>query len=273
MQKTFDTPGPTSLYVELGSGDLHIQAEDVTETTVTVDGNKAEDVIVEQRGNQIVVLAAQRKTGFFGSSSDLTVTAVLPTDSELSTKTGSADLDASGRLGTAKIKSGSGEVRIDEIGADALVETGSGDIEIDSVLGDLRVKTGSGDVEVDRLAGSAAISTGSGDVEIGTSHDDVQMKSGSGDLRIRDAHGDVALTTGSGDLTVDVMHRGGLQAKNASGDIRVGIPANVPVWTDISCVSGSVTSNLAGAGQPREGQDYIELRARTVSGDIVLDQL
>ena len=52
-------------------------------------------------------------------------------------------------------------------------------------------------------------------------------------------------------------------AKNASGDVRVGIPAGVPVWTDVSSVTGQVHSDLQGAGEPAEGQDYIELRAKT----------
>ena len=273
MQKTFKTPRATSVYVELGSGALSVRAEDVAETTVSVDGKNSDDVIVEQRGNQVVVLAAQRRTGFFAGFEKLTVSVTLPASSELATKLGSADLDSSGRLGNVKIKSGSGEVRLGELGADALVETGSGDVTFDSVAGQLRIKSGSGDVEVDRLGSAAAISTGSGDVQIGASHGDVTVKSGSGDTRIREAHSDLSLTTASGDLVVGVLHRGGLQAKNVSGDIHVGIPADIPVWTDISCVTGSVTSTLAGAGQPEDGQDFIEVRAKTVSGDIVLEQL
>lgn len=273
MQKTFETPRPTSLYVELGSGDLNVIAENVTQTTVTVDGKDAEEVTVEQRGNQIVVLAPYRQAGFFSSSSQLTVQVTLPTDSDLAAKLGSAGVDATGRLGATKIKSGSGDVRCGELGGDALVETGSGDIKIESVAGELRVKSGSGEVEVDRLGESASISTGSGSVEISTAQADVLIKSGSGDLRVRDAHADVTMSTASGDLTVDVMHRGGLQAKNVSGDIRVGIPANIPVWTDVSCVTGQVSSSLQGAGKPEEGQGFIEVRAKTVSGDIHLAQL
>ena len=45
------------------------------------------------------------------------------------------------------------------------------------------------------------------------------------------------------------------------------------MWTDISCITGQVSSNLQGAGQPEEGQDYIEVRAKTVSGDIHLEQV
>jgi DUF4097 and DUF4098 domain-containing protein YvlB len=89
---------------------------------------------------------------------------------------------------------------------------------------------------------------------------------------VHNPEGDVSLSTASGDLTVDLMGTGQLAAKNVSGDIRVGVPGGVPVWTDISTLSGSVRSNLAGAGQPEEGQEFLELRAKTVSGDIVLEQ-
>ena len=52
--------------------------------------------------------------------------------------------------------------------------------------------------------------------------------------------------------------------------MRIGVPAGVPVWTDISTVSGRIRSDAEGAGQPAEGQHHIEVRAKTVSGDIVL---
>jgi hypothetical protein len=81
------------------------------------------------------------------------------------------------------------------------------------------------------------------------------------------------MSTGSGDLHIGAAHRGRLTVKGASGDVRVGIPAGVPVWTDISTLSGSIHSDLRGAGEPAAGADHIELRAKTVSGDIVLSQI
>ena len=273
MRKSFATPGPTSLYVELGSGELDVHAQTVDETTVTVTGRDADDVTVEQRDNQIVVLAPSRRTGFFSTSSELTINVVLPEDSEVATKLGSADMRGSGRFGTTGVRSGSGDVSLEELAGEALVETGSGDIEIDSVAGDLRVKSGSGDVSVGRAGGEVSISTGSGDIELGTTVGAIQVKSGSGDMRVKEPLDDVALSTASGDLYVDRMQRGSISAKNVSGDIRVGIPEHVPVWTDISCITGQVSSNLQGAGRPEEGQDFIELRAKTVSGDIHLEQV
>ena len=54
--------------------------------------------------------------------------------------------------------------------------------------------------------------------------------------------------------------------------MRVGVPAGLPVWTDVSTVTGSVSSDLEGAGQPADGEPFLALRARTVSGDIYLEQ-
>jgi len=273
MQKTFSTPNPVSLYVEVGSGGVTLHTDETDQTSVDVNGRNADAVIVEQRGDEIVVIARQGRGGFFGSSGDLDVHVSLPHFSKVTTKLGSADLRAMGRLGQSMIRSGSGDVEIEDVDGDLVVESGSGDLGVDRITGDLRVKSGSGDVTVQRVAGDASIATGSGDVELETAGGAVEVKSGSGDLRVREAQQDVALSTASGDLVVDRMSRGQLAAKNVSGDITVGIPAGIPVWTDITSMTGSVRSDLEGAGEPDEGEDYVELRARTVSGDVYLEQL
>jgi DUF4097 and DUF4098 domain-containing protein YvlB len=271
MHKSFSTPDPVSLFVELLGGDLVVRTGEVSETVVEVSGQDAEAVRVEQHGEEIMVLA--RPGGFFGSSPHVSVQVSLPHDSRLSAKLGSADVRVEGRLGASTVKAGSGDVQIEELGAGAVIETGSGDVRIDAVTGALKVKCGSGDVVLDRLDGHAEVLTGSGDVLVASAREALTAKSGSGDLRVREALEDVVLTTASGDLVVDVMHRGQLTARNVSGDIKVGIPGGIPVWTDITSTTGSVRSNLAGAGQPKEGQDFIELRAKTISGDVYLEQL
>ena len=55
--------------------------------------------------------------------------------------------------------------------------------------------------------------------------------------------------------------------------MRVGIPAGTPVWTDVNTVTGSIASNLESVGKPVDGQDHVELRATTVSGDVRLVQV
>jgi hypothetical protein len=272
MQKIFETPEPTSLYVELGSGDVTLRCDEVVQTTVDVTGTLAEEFTVEQRGGQIVVIGPKNRGGFFTGSDKVSVHVTMPSGSALATKLGSADVTASGRLGETRIKTGSGDISLDLIDGEALVEAGSGGISVNETTGDLRVKSGSGDVEIGQAGGPVSVSTGSGDTEIGTATRAVAVKSGSGDMTVRRAQDDVSLSTASGDLVVETMLRGQLQAKNVSGDIRVGIPAGIPVWTDLSTVTGHVRSSLQGAGQPDEGQDYVELRAKTVSGDIHLEE-
>ena len=237
MQKSFQTPGPVSLYVEVGSGGVTVHTDAVSETVVDVNGRNTDDVIVEQRGDEIVVIARQRGGSFLGRGQELDIHVSAPFDSRLTTKLGSADVRVLGRIGESMLRSGSGDVSIEDASAGVSVETGSGDVRIQ------------------------------------TSNGALQVKSGSGDLTVDEAHHDVLLSTASGDLVVGEVHRGQLTAKNVSGDVRVGIPAGIPVWTDVTTMTGSVRSNLDGAGEPSEGQDYIELRAKTVSGDIILEQL
>jgi DUF4097 and DUF4098 domain-containing protein YvlB len=276
MQRRFHTPDPVNLYVELRSGDLVVTARDGNETLVDVlghDGDDSHAVSVDQHGDTISVVGIAGRQGFFGSSQQrLTVHVTVPTDSRLTTKLGSADLRAEGRLAGGLLKTGSGDVRADELSGETVVETGSGDVWIDAAAGSLRVKCGSGDVAIERLDAPAEISTGSGDIIVGAASAAISLKSGSGTARVREADEDVALITASGDLMVDRISRGRVIAKNVSGDIRVGVPAGVPVWTDITSTTGAVRSNLGGVGEPAEGQDYVELRAKTVSGDIYLEE-
>lgn len=273
MQQSFETHEPVELFVQIGKGRVSLEAEDTTETTVTVVGEHAEEVEIERDGNRISVVAPKIRTGFFGGEPDLKVTVTLPHDSEVAVRTGSADVVATGRYAVAQVKTGSGDVELEQLAGPATVESGSGDVEVHLAGGELRIKTGSGDISIGDAAAALAISTGSGDIEIGTAAGPTVVKTGSGDLRVATADGDLSMSTGSGDSRVLRFNRGRFSAKAASGDVAVGVPAGVPVWTDISSVGGSIRSDLVGAGQPAEGQDYIELLAKSVSGDIVLTQL
>lgn len=274
MEQHFDTPAPLTLYVELGKGSLEITAAETAQSTVTVSGPHAEEVVIEHHGSQLTVVAPRQRLGFFsGSEPTLDIAITVPEGSDLVTKTGSADQEARGRFGLARVKTGSGEVRLDRFDGVVAVDTGSGAVRVAETGADLRVKSGSGDVLAEKVSGTVAVSTGSGDITVGDTTGPVVIKSGSGDLRVETARADVSLSSASGDLSVGTLHRGSLVAKNASGDIRVGIPSGIPVWTDVSSLTGRIGSDLQGAGQPGPGEDYIEVRAKSVSGDITLKQL
>lgn len=270
---SFDSPEPIALHVEIGKGDVVVTASETTETTVEVTGRDAEQVDVRQEGRTVSVIAPRQRAGFFGSDNRLDVTVNLPLTSDVTARTGSADITLTGTIGDCHVKTGSGDVRTADLSRAALIETGSGDVDVEVASGELRIKCGSGDVRVGHAESAVAVSTGSGDVEIGTANGPAAVKTGSGDLRVVDAHTDVSLVTGSGDLVVNTARRGRFTIKGASTDVHIGIPSGLPVWTDLSTLSGSIRSDLASAGEPDEGADHLELRAKTVSGDIVLTQV
>jgi hypothetical protein len=251
-EHSFATSEPVDLAVELGRGALTVRAADTATTQVRVQGRDADQVRVEQRGNHVSVVAPRQRAGFLTGDTSLRIDVTVPADSGLVARTGSADVEGSGRLGAVAVRSGSGDVRLADVDGPSVVETGSGDVRVDIARGDLRAKSGSGLVALGRTSGSVSVSTGSGDV------------------RIDSTEGPTVAKTGSGDLSIRAAHRGQVSLKGASGDVHVGIPAGVPVWTDITTVSGEIRSSLSGAGEPRDGQAYVELRARTVSGDVVL---
>lgn len=269
MEHTFETPGLVGLYVENARGQVEVTATKTDRTLIRIDARNADEFTVEQDGDRIAVVAP-RGGGFMRRTETARIEITVPTSSDLTAKLGSSDLTARGPLGTARVQCGSGDVNVELVEGEADLQSGSGDVRLSRLGRDGRIKTGSGDVHVESIAGELVVSTGSGDVRLDSSTGRVAVKSGSGDVTIGEAHDDLVCTTASGDLEVGVARNGRLTSKTASGDVGIGFPHGTPVWTDLSTVSGRISSHLESVGEPAEGQAYVELRATTVSGDITL---
>lgn len=270
----FQTDQPVRLFAEIGKGSVKVVATETAETHVQITGRDADQVLVRQEGSQITVVGPkQRGLVSFGNSDRLDVLVTLPTYSEIAVRTGSADVTVTGTVSAAQLKSGSGDLELDAVEGPLSLETGSGDVRVEHAGGALKAKSGSGDVLVVDAAETLMVSTGSGDVQLRTTHGPAVVKTGSGDLKVGDAGTDLSFSTGSGDLVVKAARRGRVTAKCASGDVHIGVQAGIPVWTEISTVSGEIRSSLQGAGEPVDGADHLELRARTVSGDVVLTEV
>ncbi|MCR1784734.1 DUF4097 domain-containing protein [Nocardioides carbamazepini] len=268
-RQVLETPGPVKLHVENGRGRISVRAAEQETTDITLTGARADEVRVTQDGRRVDVRAPKPRGGIFGGGDELHIEVVVPIDSDLDARSGSAVVTAGGRLMTARVKSGSGAVTLDQA-TTVVVDTGSGDVTVAEVDGDIRVRTGSGAVDLGRIVRAATVSTGSGDVCLGQALGTVVVKTGSGDLEVGESRADVTSKTGSGDVVVRTARRGRIQVKGASTRVHVGVPAGTPVWTDVTTVTGRVSSTLPPVGQPEPGTDHVELRATTVSGDISL---
>jgi DUF4097 and DUF4098 domain-containing protein YvlB len=274
MNRQFETPEPIELYVEIGKGKVEVSATATGTSTVDIEGHDAEEVDVTFEDNRLSVIAPKDGGSWFsGRDRELHVRVELPQNSNLAVRTGSADISIEGQVNDVRLKTGSGDIAADTFAGSARVDTGSGDVAIAEAHEELQVKSGSGDISVGTCVGRLNISTGSGDVEVGTTNGNAVVKTGSGDLNVATANADVSLSTGSGDLSIGSVRRGRVSVKGASSDLHIGIPAGTPVWADINTVTGSVRSNVESVGAPQEGQEHVELEARTVSGDITLREV
>jgi len=90
----------------------------------------------------------------------------------------------------------------------------------------------------------------------------------SGDVRLGETAGPVAVKTISGDVELGAVERE-VVVSSVSGDVQVSAVPGLVLWIDAQSVSGTMSSELDLGNEPSEpGQDAVELRIRTVSGDV-----
>ena len=264
----FDTPGQVRLDLEIPFGRIEIETGSGETTHVSLEGNESysreliEGARVEshQRGERSDVVVEVRSRGFMfslGRTPEIRLRVVCPPEADVNVRTKSADMTARGSYRSVEVK------------------TASGDIEIDEVSGDLRVKTASGDVSVQEVGGQTEIQSTSGDVALQRAGADVVAKLVSGDLWIRDAAASIHANTVSGDQRFEAVLGGTIEATAISGDVYVGVRRGSRVYVDANTVSGSTSSEFDLGDAPQEeapdaDAPMVEVRAKTVSGDIVL---
>lgn len=277
-EKATSHAGARGLRVEFGAGEILVEPS--TDDTLSAHlsakrpGDSGAEALVADsrvgvRADEVFV-EVPRAAKLIGRTPELLLLVQLPDGADVSVRTGSADLRCSGAPREVRIDSGSGDVSVSHASGTVDTKTGSGDILLGQVSGDLRVRSGSGDVEIQYVGGDTSLTTGSGDVRITRLVGSARIKTGSGDIVVRETDGDLTAASGSGDVRVERAGGGGVLAETASGDVRVGVPHGVSVWLDVHTVSGDIASELEYTAPPTPDRPTLELRARTISGDIEL---
>ncbi|MFE3448072.1 DUF4097 domain-containing protein [Nonomuraea sp. NPDC059194] len=252
----FPTPDPVSVHVDFPAGRLRVTATERDDTHIEVrpadpasetDVEYAQAVLIEHTDGLITIKAPDRPR--LRRTPSLDVTIDLPTRSNLRAITASTDVTATGQLGEVEVNCASGDVTVAHAGS-------------------LGVKSASGDVRSDVIEGDAVINATSGKVRLGTVHGHTSVVTASGDVRIDQAGRDVDSRTASGKLVIKNIRHGKVSAETASGDITIAIATGSVAWLEVSSLSGRVKSELRQSGEPAEGVDTVEVRARTLSGDI-----
>jgi Putative adhesin len=259
FQKTFQVSGGASLEVFTRSGDVVIRSGPAGSIAITgrihvgdrwfSGGKKAEVEEIEknpplqQSGNHVRIDYVNRNN----IAIDYEITA--PPDTKIATK------------------SGSGDVRLNDLAGDIRIHTGSGNVQARGAAGPFEARAGSGDISIEER-----------------SKGDVRLETGSGNIEVRGVDGGVRASTGSGDVRIDGTPASNWAVKTGSGNAELRLPQEAAFNVDISTSSGSVvvnhpvTTTVQGRvedarksirGQVRGGGP--EINVHTGSGDVHVD--
>jgi DUF4097 and DUF4098 domain-containing protein YvlB len=280
MEKTFETRGHVRLYVQNEVGLITITARETATTVVTLvpETPGAEELVeratVECRpagGGHVVAVKIPRLHGMrFIRRNAVTVRVEVPEGSDVTVVSGSADVEISGPIGTADLKSASGDISTDDVAAGVTAKTASGNVTLGAVGGEVRVATASGDLRCSCVAGPAIFSTASGDLEVGAAGNRVEVKATSGNVRLGELTHGARIVNVSGDVRILALGEGDLHVRSVSGDVTVGVAQGVDLHVDVETMSGSVHSDipLDDAPAPTRSDVRVDLSVRSVSGNV-----
>jgi hypothetical protein len=278
---TFNTPEPISLTMELGIGDVRIVAGDRTDTVVEVrpsDPSKKSDVAaaeharVEYADGRLLIKAPKgwRQYTFRGGDESIAVQINLPAGSEVHADAGIGAFHCFGRLGECDVRTGVGELQIDEVGGPVRLKTGSGDITVGRAFGHVDVSGGSGAVRIGHIDGTGMVKNSNGDTWIGEVTGDLRANAANGRIVVDHAHAPVVAKTANGDVRLREVARGAIIAETAHGKIEVGVLDGVAAWLDLSTRFGTVQSDLDAVERPESSEAAVEVRAHASFGDITV---
>ena len=129
-------------------------------------------------------------------------------------------------------------------GTNLEADSGSGDLRLSDLGGPLKANTGSGSIDATGLSGRVALQTGSGDIRAEMhSAPDVKAETGSGSIRLRGVNGGLYAETGSGDIDVEGQPGTNWKLETGSGSITLDTGGRAKFTLDATTGSGSIHSD------------------------------
>ncbi|MCU1225790.1 MAG: hypothetical protein JWQ42_3883 [Edaphobacter sp.] len=246
FERTLNVGGSPTLNVATGSGNIHLRpgsdnrihivghihssrgwmgGSDVDSRVQQIANNPP----IVQNGNDITIGERHNSDLYRNISIDYDIT--TPRTSILLATTGSGDVDIQDVGANLKAQSGSGNVHAHGIQGPATLGTGSGDIEFQQTApGDVKAETGSGNIVLHGLSGALKSSTGSGNIDVdGQPSTDWKLSTGSGNIQLAVGSGarfNLDADTGSGNINVQqpITMQGSLNRHHVNGVVNGGGP-------------------------------------------------
>lgn len=192
----------------------------------------------------------------------------IPEKASLEIKSVSGDVKAEGVGALAGVNAVSGDVDIMRAAQGADCSTVSGELKLEDIAGDVDLKSVSGTITINRVSGSVDAETVSGDIELSEVSDAKSLK----------------LKTLSGDIIYQgkVNPNGRYNLKSHSGDIDMTLPSDSAFEFEAETFSGDIKTDfqleVSGKISPREFHGVVNkggafISVSTFSGNIDLKKV
>ncbi|NYH52971.1 hypothetical protein HNR06_002560 [Nocardiopsis arvandica] len=259
----FDTPEPITADITLVAGAVQVNAGDGAETTVEVhprdpdkdaDVRAAEQVEVAYAGGRLEVREPQLSGlgRMIGRKGMVDITVELPAGSRVHATGGFGGIRCEGRLGASRI------------------DFSNGNIAVDRVTGNAELTTGHGWIRAEEIDGSAVVKSTGGALTLGTVTGELRANSAHGDITADRTRASVTARTTHGSIRLGQVVRGSVDVETSYGELEIGVREGTAAWLDAVSKKGVVRSSLEAAEGPGPVEETVEVRARSVYGDVVV---
>jgi hypothetical protein len=275
--RTFETPEPITVSVDLGVGNLRVVAGDRSDTVVDVvptdstkkgDVEAAEQTRVEYANGVLTIRAPKgwRQWMPWRGDESVDVRVEAPAGSQVQGSAAVVTLRCSGPIGECRFKTAVGDLDVEQ-GGPLDLATSSGDVTVGRASGHAALKTASGTMRVERVDGTAAVRNVNGETWLGEVTGDLRVSGANGRIVVDHSGATVVAKSANGDVRLGDAN-GDVVAETARGTVDVGVHDGVAAWLDLTTTFGNMRNELDDAGEPGPGERTVEVRARTSFGDI-----
>lgn len=272
---SFDTSEPITVTAHVDAGSIQFTASDRPDTVVEArprDPKKDQDVRAAEQtevtcAGGALTIRTPKQRYLIGRTGTVDVTVELPIGSHIDVTGAWAQVLGEGRLGEVRVKTSSGDVRLDATGPLHLTAS-HGSITVDHVEGKAEITTSSGSLRVGLVDGPAVLKNSHGTTTVGAATGELRVSGSNGDIDIARAEGSVTATTAHGTLRVAEIVRGTAQLETNHGAIEIGIREGTAAWLDVNSGAGQVRNTLTASETPAETEETVRVRARTRYGNI-----
>jgi len=277
----FQTPQPITVTVEVFLGSVEIEASDRTDTVVEVrpadpakrnDVRAAEETEVDFAAGQLTV---KGPTGWrmyappnAWRNPSIDVSIKVPTGSRLHGSGHVCRFLVTGELGQCELRTSVGALQLDKAGP--LELRTAGNITVGQVAGAANITTSTGIISILQIDGNAVIKNSNGDSTIRDVTGDLKVNAANGNITVERPRGSVTAKTANGNIRIGDATRGTIRVETSAGQLEVGIHPGHAAYLDVSTKSGTLQNLMAAGGQPAQGEQAVQVYARSSFGDIII---